>query len=326
MEEHVERAFQNAATCLAGTFDGNGFRDPYLTYVYPGENLPLPKGGPRLTYRMIDADTVLVLLGRAGRVPASLEGAVEKAGASLRGVLPVWRGSGIYNLRKAPSPNGVALDTYCFVGWLYQDREIASVVAADRDGDGWLPEKMYAGEERFRLDADESWCLRLLASPAGPGIEEAAPVIDRIASTLHRETASDPSGSAAFYEAFHLAMVLSEAERSRKGLPSRHRPLEDDVVAAFSAWASARGGDAASEARDILEWANLAAADLPDGVGSASLRARAIDVLLRGQSADGCFRIPGASPPGSGTSFLTLRALLALAPLRPPSPERVPRN
>jgi len=315
-------ALGRAASCLAGTIEGDGFRDPYLAYVYPDEKLPLPEETRGLTYRLIDADTVLVLLERTGRAPRILEPAIERADRSLRSLPPVWRRKGIYNLRRAAAEGGVALDTFCFVGWLYQDGEMAGVAAAGLDGDGWIPESLYEGNERFRRDADEDWCLRLLASRAGPGIGAATGVLDRIAATFRREVAADPASDAAFYEAYHLAMVLAEVRRAGIALPERFRNLPGEIVAAFDAWTGAHSSDPKTETADLIEWANLATVDRIDvsegtrgagGDAAAPLRARALDVLLRHQSDDGCFRIPGASPPGMGTSFLTLRALLALA-------------
>ncbi|HZI92965.1 MAG TPA: hypothetical protein VFE84_01875 [Patescibacteria group bacterium] len=307
-------ALERAARCLARDQVDGAFRDPYLSYVYPAENLPVASTipGPRLTYRRVDADVVLALLARHGAPPEPLAAAVRQAEKTLKEIVPVWRDAGLDNVRRGARQGGVALDTFCIVGWLNQDDAMARVVADALDGDGWLPGALYDdGEERFRLAADESWCVRLLVT-THPGLGGAARVVDRIAGQLKRDAQADPGGRGVFYEAWHLAMALEKAGPAYADI--RHR-----AVAVLRAWAllheAATDEHAERRAADIMEWANLASGDVLDPVEDRALTLRVVQILLRSQSEDGCWRFPPDSTgrAESATSFLTLRAMLALA-------------
>jgi hypothetical protein len=323
----VSRSWQAGAACLRRDHDGFGFRDPYLTFVYPGEALPTPPGLPPLTYRRIDADFILALLdgqsppGGEGLDP--IQGVAAAARRRLSRTAPLWRSRRLSNVRRQPSPQGIALDTYCMVGWLAQDRVMAQNVARAIDGDGWLPQNLYSEEERFRADADECWCLKLLASPSGPGLAGASPILARIAATLRRAATSDPGSRAAFYEAFHLGMVLEEVQRAGR-IPGRGagagegdahdaQELKGEAREALRIWADRQAG-ASSPA--LVEWANLATCEILDDETGKQLRRRAVEVLLEAQGKDGCWRLRGAEPASYGSSFLTLRALLGLAASR----------
>ena len=309
----LQEARSRAAACLERDYDGRAFRDPYFAYVYPEEKLPPAAADPALTYRRIDADIMLALLERETRVPSALCPAVDRAAQVLRELPVLWRGRGFSNVRRGPRPEGIALDTFCIVGWLETDRGMAREAAGALDGDAWLPVELYEGEERFRRDADEAWCLRLLASPAGGGIAPARGVLERLIADLREARNDEPAGRRAFYAAYHLALVLEESpDRSEADLAGLRQELE----ATLEGWAAARPAGAERDS-ELLEWANLAATRLP-GLDRTGLRRRAVDILLRQQAEDGCWRVAGARPPETGSSFLTLRALLALAAYREP--------
>ncbi|HEU5182790.1 MAG TPA: hypothetical protein VFW45_18525 [Candidatus Polarisedimenticolia bacterium] len=309
----LQEAGSKAAACLARDYDGRAFRDPYLRYVYPEEKLEGTASDPDLTYRRIDADIMLVLLAREGKIAAALRPAVDRASRALHELPPLWAGKGFNNLRKNPEPEGIALDTFCIVGWLEADRAMAQAAAQALDGDGWLPEGLYEGEESFRRDADEAWCLRLLASPAGIGLNDARRVLDRLLADL-RDARKDPAGRRSFYAAYHLSLLLEETMDLGSGIDAG--ALREELAEAMAAWAAARprGREPAS---DLLEWANLVTAKLPR-LESTGLRRRGVEILLRQQGEDGCWHLPGARPPEAGSSFLTLRALLALSAYRDP--------
>jgi len=302
-----------ASSCLAHDYDGAAFRDPYLRYVYPEEKIAGPPADPGLTYRRIDADIMLMLLERAGEVSPALRPAAARAASVLHELPSLWSGKGFSNVRRQPDPQGIALDTYCIVGWLEGDARMARSVAQALKGDGWLPAELYDGEERFRRDADEAWCLRLLASPAGGGIGSAKQVLERVVADFHEARRSDPAGRQLFYAAYHLALLLEDSPDLGSGVEVV--ALRHDLEEVMEAWAAARApGD---EAADLLEWANLVSLKLP-GLERSATRRRGVQILLAHQNGDGCWRVRGARPPEAGSSFLTLRALLALSSYRDP--------
>lgn len=318
----VERALRGGAACLERDFDGEAFRDPYLTFVYPAEKLPSPPGRPPLTYRMLDADTILVLLGRERAAPPGMEKMIAGAGRAIHEAAPLFEKAGLSNVRKGARADGVALDTYCIAGWLEGSEAMAREVARALDGDGWLLDGLYDGEERFRSNADECWCLRLLVSQR---VDPSSwrPALDRISKSVLDHAERSPSDRGAFYDLWHLGMVLREIDT--------HHPKIPALVAALHRWAAAhRAPDGASSPDDLFEWVNLASSDLLRGKAGVELRDEAASITLKAQDAGGCWRVPGEAS-GSGTTFLTLRAMLAIAPYRPeairgpaPGPEPAP--
>jgi len=315
------RAFDRGEACAASRHAADGFVDRYLEYVYPGEDLPRPEGSAKLTYRRIDADTVLVLLARASNLTGPLAPIARNADASLRSALPLWRGRGFTNVRRNPRADGVALDTFCFVSWLYRDEAAAREVEAAVDGDGWLPDRLYDGEERFRRSADEAWCLRLLTAT---GIEApaAGKPFDRIVAEFRRDAADAPAERGTFYEAYHLGMLVGGGASGASS-----DPLAREILAVLRAWAAAHPVADRSDPGDLFEWANLASAEILDGPGGNGLPDEAVRVLLATQGSDGCWSPSAKDGAAPGSTFLTLRALLALAPYRRAgSTEAAPRD
>jgi hypothetical protein len=259
----IESAFGRGAACLGRDIDPKGgsavFRDPYLTYVYPDERLPVPPGARPLTYRQVDAATILVLLGRTGAIPEPLATAAAEAAKRLSEVAPVWRGRGFSNVKRGSRPDGIALDTFCVVGWLNGDEAMAREAAEAIDGDGWIPPGWYEGAEKFRAATDESWCLRLLA--ATHRLDTASSrVLDRIIAEFRsrareaphdrqrllgldasRARAREASADAgAFYEAWHLGMVGAEIiDRENEQEIVRARAFVEEAVRAMQGWADA---------------------------------------------------------------------------------------
>lgn len=162
-------AVAHGVAFLARSFQEAGYDDEYLKHVYPGERLECPLPHCRLTYRLIDAYVNLVFLDREG-VPHGPAGEqFARAREVLAAIVPEWRERGLYNVKRDPDGEGIALDTYCIVGLLGEDRAMADLVAAHLDGDDWLPDNHYPDEESFRKLADETWCVRLLESASRAG-------------------------------------------------------------------------------------------------------------------------------------------------------------
>jgi hypothetical protein len=328
----VGEALSRAAGCLGRDRDGPSFRDPYLSYVYPGEDLPSPPGAPPLTYRNVDAAMILVSIGRelgaSGEARAALAPMIGQAETAIAGAVATWRGRGFSNVRVGAQSGGIALDTYCAVGWLKRDAIMAVETEAALHGDGWLPETLYDAGDEFRLLADESWCLRLLAATGRFG-RDARRVLERHAAVFRDHARERPGATGTFYEALHLGMVLAEItpgagrsavasfadDSTEPSLRSTRERLLVEVVAALRGWAGAHAPGGRADPRDLLEWANLASADvlrIPSVSAGDGLRGRAARIVLDMQQDDGCWASPGARPPRAGATFLTLRAVLAL--------------
>jgi len=301
----IDAAFHKGASCISRAVDSKGtFGDPYLSYEYPEERLPAPEGARRLTYRIIDAYAILTMLRRAGPLPSELEGIAAEAEQALRRLAPAWRGRGFTNTLRDPRSDGIALDTYCIVGWLSADADMAREVVDAIDGDRWLPAGWYDDLQRFRATADESWCLRLALS-AGKPDPPVLRVRDRLAADLAKAREKDPAGLDAFYLAWHLGMLAADGK-----LPD----AQPAIIDIFSAWTRAHVRKGRTARSDIVEWVNLASSETLVHAGARGARTAelATQATLDHQDPDGCWTIPGARPANDGYAFLTLRALLAL--------------
>ncbi|HKQ62537.1 MAG TPA: hypothetical protein VJS92_14695, partial [Candidatus Polarisedimenticolaceae bacterium] len=158
----AEQALARGLVAIARGYDGATFDDPYLKFTYADERLEeLP--GRRVTYRLLDAYFIVELLAASGVEPGPARELFTHADEVTSELAAVWRGRGIYNLRRHGDPHGIALDTYAILAYLRRDAALARVVAAGLDGDGWMPAGFYRGREAFRLLADESWAVRALA-------------------------------------------------------------------------------------------------------------------------------------------------------------------
>jgi hypothetical protein len=301
----IEAAFRSAAGCLArDSRAGDQFGDPYLSYVYADEHLPVGAGTGPMTYRIVDAEIILTQLARLGPLPRSLARRAARAESALRAARPLWSARGFSNTLRSHRADGIALDTFCMVGWLLHDDPMAREVAAAVEEDRWLPPGWYDGPQSYRATADEAWCLRLVEQ-AGRLDAATARVQARLGVEFEKTGTTDPTGDDAFYEAWHLGMLAADSNR---------RIDVDSIISTLRAWAEAHEQSGRAGREDILEWANLASSDvlsLP-GLEGRTLRDRALRILLDHQGKDGCWSIPGVVPANLASSFLTLRALVAL--------------
>src|SRR6185295_20057263 len=61
-ESALRSSIGKGLACVAGMYDGNSFRDSYLQYEYPGEAIESPIPGYRLTYRVLDAYFIVLMI------------------------------------------------------------------------------------------------------------------------------------------------------------------------------------------------------------------------------------------------------------------------
>lgn len=144
--------------CGAEKVELDHTQDSYLTYVYPGEDLP-----HHLTYREIDFNINLVILESWYGVP--VEG-FSRMDDDLRGFLEWAKDKPFSNtlIREEPENASavVALDTFCIVGWLYDDSEAAEHLARYIPEDNNIMDDRFYTLDLWRNLADEAWCVMLL--------------------------------------------------------------------------------------------------------------------------------------------------------------------
>jgi len=283
---------------LAGSFDGERFADPYLNFVYEKEQLPVVNGH-RVTYRILDAYFMVLMLEEAGVAPGPASLLYKRAGEVTDTLAPIWKNSGIYNLAERPHPGGVALDTYAILAFLKRDRAMAEVVKAALHRDRWLPADYYREPESYRHPADESWALRAILHT-----ELDSEVCDRIARRLVAETralldeASDPVARVILV--FHMLEMLRE-------LPGE----TSTATGAFLEEAVQLIG-LPGDQLDTLTTANLlATAAQEDAIPIDSLHPLT-ERLLNAQRSTGLWHVESDDDSEDGSVFTTLRCVLAL--------------
>lgn len=295
--------------CVASAYDGQGFNDPYLRFVYPGEALDSPAADSRVTYRLLDAYFILLMLREAGVNGGPAAPAFERAEAVTSALAAAWRDRPIYNLRKDPRPEGIALDTYAILAYLRHDVGMSRVVLDGLDGDGWLPANYYTGKEWFRLFADESWAARAVAS-AAIDPEAGRGAILRVA-TEGRARLKRPTDFAA--RAILVVHVLEALRDLPPPTPARGGSATDaaeDLRAYFVGEAILLLRRAAAD-KDTLILANLVGSLAAEPEVAARDLARGVAALAQRQDAAGCWSPSTDAVEDTARIFTTMRCLLA---------------
>jgi len=308
--EPIDRAL----ACVALAYDGNTFDDPYLQYIYPGERLESPLEGYRVTYRNLDAYSIVLMLRDAGVEPGPARRLFDRAEALAQALVPEWRRKGIDNLRKNPADGGIALDTYAILAYLQRDAGMGHVVLDGLDGDGWLAANEYTGSQSFRLVADESWAARAVAV-TGIAPEVSARIVRRICRDARAGIAvlSDPLARA------NLALHALDALRD---LPDAAGDLKEER--SFFARRAREMLDEGGVKANTLTFANLIGSlALEPGVDSFVL-SPSVAELIRRQERDGCWQDPLNGARDEARIFATLRCVLTLARCRSPRARRAP--
>jgi hypothetical protein len=304
----IHSSIGRGLTCVARAYDGNSFDDDYLRFVYPGETLASPLPGYRVTYRLLDAYFIVLMLRQSGIQPGEARDLFGRAEALTTALAHDWRGRGIYNLRKNPDPLGLALDSYAILAILQNDTEMARVVQAGLDGNGWLAADFYTGGESFRRLADESWATRalLLVNPA----EGSRRVIGLGNETVRAlESEKDPVAQAnlLIHAILALGALPGQPDAGSSPIRSSAKALRANLrERAFSLLHHPM------ILRDTLTLANLVGVLIPDASVPDEVLSPHILELLDRQGRGGCWTVSLDSRDTSGQVFASLRILLTL--------------
>lgn len=298
LEGRADHAIDAGLGFIAAAWTGDGFEDEYLRFRYPGEELDCPLPECVLTYRLLDAyfNLVMLLSIRPDLGPAGTLG--ERADQTLRSLLPAWRARGLYNVLRDPDPDGIALDTYAILAWLYRDVAMAGVVERHRTGWGWMADDFYAPAERFRKVADEAWAVRLHSATADGPCQ--VKLIGAIVAGAREVIESPAPLEARVNAALHAVYVLQD------GRTPFEAELED-----LERFLRASVGEP-ELAGDVLSLANVLDALALDASRAADDLADLVAMLLGHQQPDGSWP-PRAGATGSRLRvFATLRSTLGL--------------
>ncbi len=262
--------------------------DAYLAYTYPDEDLPAG-----LTYRKIDYYTNVLLLEDAYGVKDPDSAAMRE---QLQEFLDWAQDAGFSNtIQTQEGGKDVALDTYCIVGWLFNDTAAAEKVAGAITHNNLIDDTYYT-EDAWRNLADEAWCIMLLGKTGVDQDEAAFLVEDKIhegrAFLKTDASAVDKSGIV-----LHMLLML----HAYPGLADEKAYWVDKGVAYLD--------DPALQENNLV-LANLADALLsyPDTEQKVK---PTIDLLKSRETGDIWVPVEGMEP-GYGQLFATSRVELAL--------------
>ena len=192
------------------------YNDEYLKYVYSGEALECNLPNCKITYRKLDAYFNLKFIKNEFQDYSLIKQDVEEADKILASLIPIWRNKKLYNIvnETMKDTSGLALDTYCILGYLYNDKEMSTLVLNSLYNDEWLPSNFYQGDQDFRTIADESWCVRLISKSNNK--ELIRDVKDRLIKDTYTFINEDHDKITKVNAAIHTLTMLNEFNENDK--------------------------------------------------------------------------------------------------------------
>jgi hypothetical protein len=291
---------------LATAYNNGVYADQYLRFVYPEESIPCPLANNcTVTYRLLDAYFDVLFLEEVGADMTNIKAQQADAHAIISALAERWTNERINNvLTSMPGELGIALDTYCIVGFLQRDPDMANKVASYLDdNNNWMSSSHYT-EDVWRNIADESWCLRLFIVT-----DHERQLTETLIATLINDTEkfridehiADQDKLAAVY---HTLYVLTDYEQKYNDNRFREEKLQfADFLSYFSFKHIGLNTLMAANLLDVMVYAEYD--------NKAALSDMAIQVLDQ-QEAGGFWRMADDAPPDSVQVFTTFRALIGL--------------
>lgn len=301
----LDTAVERGVEALARAHTPYQYDDPYLKFVYPGEDIACRAPGCRLTYRLLDAYFALTMI--ESRLTTNERAAIadqsQERDSAFADIGPRWRNAPIINtiMSTAADSGGIALDTFCILGTLTHDQGLArrSLDYLTPDNN-WIADDYYQ-DDRWRNIADETWCLRL-AAETGILPDRLGNMIDRKIIETREFLKSNEPANAKLGVLYHMLLLLST-----KGAPD-----QPEVRAEFQSDAAAIAQTGALD-QDPIALGNLLEAMAASGYSDQQFLAVAARHLLALQGADAAWQNSGAN---RYPVFTTLRALAGLTAYR----------
>lgn len=275
------------------------FNDEYLKYVYPGESLECPLENCEITYRKLDSFFNLIFIKNEFNDYTILNDEVEKADKTLKSLVPIWREKKLYNIinESMIDSNGIALDTYCILGYLYEDEQMSNLVFNSLSNDRWIPQSFYEGDQDFRTMADETWCVRLITKTNNKN------KISNVQSRIVQDTFSFINESheeiTKVNVAIHALTMLYENDKNNKDI----KFFQDYIAKSVYEKETWKDTSTLANVLDVLVYTEYK--------NKAVINKLATKLISR-QEKDGRFSINKGYKENFGQIFTTFRALTAL--------------
>ncbi len=300
----VDQAVQRGLEYLARAHAPYRYDDPYLEYVYPGESLDCPLADCRLTYRLLDAYFMVEMLTSRliGNERSLLRSQSDEANAVFEAIAPTWRQASILNTAKSTEQDkdGLALDTYCILGYLKNDSSFSDTVLRYLGDDGWLAPDAYL-TDRWRNIADESWCLRLLAVTDKRPVQFETLIQAKIDQTKQFVQTNEPASSK-LAVLYHALLMLNDFQN--ESYAAAITEFQNRSVELFN--------QKILPLRDPISLGNLVESLVATGYSNKVELDKLVRNLIGFQTPDGAWR----DEQDQATVFSTFRALIGLASYR----------
>lgn len=193
-------------------YNNGAYQDEYLNYVYPKENINCPECPQKITYRLLDAYFDVKFLLPLIFQKELLERQNKDAEFVFNNLLQKWENVSLYNAisetNYGEKENGMAADTYCILGYIYNSKKFAENALLYVKDKNLIKDDYYADAE-WRNIADETWCLRLFIKT-----KTAAEIMETMLKNKIEETENflKTHGSYDNFAAlYHMIFLLKEA-------------------------------------------------------------------------------------------------------------------
>jgi predicted house-cleaning noncanonical NTP pyrophosphatase (MazG superfamily) len=302
----IDLATEKGVAYLESAYQSGTYADNYLTFVYPGEHIACPLSTPcNVTYRLLDAYFDVYFLEQAMPHLKGMEQQRKDAHAIVEGIAKQWEKERINNVITSSSdPGGVALDTYCIIGFITKNKAMAgtawSYLTADDD---WMPNDYYISDA-WRNIADESWCMRhFIAVRLDKDLEIRLirKMINNTNEFIQDQNRTDLDKLSVIY---HAIYVLNDYENAYKDLQFHQQKLSyADFISYFSSKNLAGNALMVSNILDVMVASHY---DNPAALDEIAKN------VLNAQEAQGYWKISQDFPANEGQVFTTFRALIGL--------------
>ncbi|MFH1401227.1 MAG: hypothetical protein ABIH41_06955 [Nanoarchaeota archaeon] len=303
--QDIDDATGSGMRFLARSYSGFSYDDEYLKFVYDDEDLVCPVQGCTLTYRLMDGYFNVKFIEEVVDDVSPMGRQVSDADAVLKGTIPLWNKEPIFNTIKGlqDPQQGIALDTYCILGMVYDDKSVAAHVREYVQDDLNIMPDDYHAVDVWRNIGDESWCVRLflrtekdkrfVESMVRRHLDEAYLFIDSGADDVDKVSV-----------VYHTLYVVADARKYLK------TDIYDKDIVYFSDFLSYFADK--SFFSSVLMESNMLDVLLYAGFDNDALLEEMVTRILEAQGSDGRWRMSADAPENVADVFTTMRAVVAI--------------
>jgi hypothetical protein len=258
-----------------------------------------------VTYRLLDAYFDVFFLQQS--IPPSklapLKSQIDDKDKVFSFLAAKWEKEKIYNTMKSDSGAGIALDTYCILGFIQGNNNMANVVSSYlNEENDWIPSNYYTSDT-WRNIADETWCVRLFIKTKADK-ELTATIIEKLIGETEVYIHSNETDLNKLSVVYHTLYMLSDFGNSYADKRfDLNRTKYADYCSYFATKNLIDDNLMLSNLLDVLIHSKF---DNPAILDQLALK------ILNSQKPEGYWKMREDFPDNYVQTFTTFRALIAL--------------